>query len=187
MIDVNDFISKDDILSIMKADNVPNICGCIMYTVANPNIIKVLRDTDYWQCFDIISNKWPIFALKPKSKLLSECMVGVPMTNDNYRLFLDFFALEEDDIPCFILFAQINVNEIESYRIKLDDSSPERVFNDLREIILNISKVESFIHNEYKKESGIYIQAKASLESAILYKKIASSLKVFSFIKRLFA
>lgn len=51
----------------------------------------------------------------------------------------------------FILFAQINENEIESYRVKLDDSSPDKVFNDLREIILNISKVESFIHNEYKK------------------------------------
>ena len=75
MVEVNDFISKNDIWSIMKADNVPNICGCIMYTVANPNIIKVLRDTDYWQCFDFISNKWPIFALKPKPELLLEYMV----------------------------------------------------------------------------------------------------------------
>ncbi|MBV4226541.1 hypothetical protein KSZ12_11885 [Parabacteroides distasonis] len=186
MVEVNDFISKNDIWSIMKADNVPNICGCIMYTVANPNIIKVLRDTDYWQCFDFISNKWPIFALKPKPELLLEYMVGVSMTNNNYKLFLDFFALKEEDIPCFILFAQINENEIESYRVKLDDSSPDKVFNDLREIILNISKVESFIHNEYKKGSGIYIQAKASLQSAILYKKITSSLKAFSFIKGLF-
>lgn len=32
MVEVNDFISKNDIWSIMKADNVPNICGCIMIT-----------------------------------------------------------------------------------------------------------------------------------------------------------
>ncbi|EYA37311.1 hypothetical protein [Bacteroides fragilis] len=187
MVEVNDFISKNDIWSIMKADNVPNICGCIMYTVANPNIIKVLRDTDYWQCFDFISNKWPIFALKPKPELLLEYMVGVPMTNNNYKLFLDFFALKEEDIPCFILFAQINENEINSYRIKLDDSNSDKVFNDLREIILNISKTESFIYNEYKKGTGIYTQAKASLESVFLYKKITRSLNIFSFIKGLFA
>ena len=109
------------------------------------------------------------------------------MTNNNYKLFLDFFALKEEDIPCFILFAQINENEINSYRIKLDDSNSDKVFNDLREIILNISKTESFIYNEYKKGTGIYTQAKASLESVFLYKKITRSLNIFSFIKGLFA
>lgn len=201
MYEVSEIIDKKTIFSVIKEKKFANICGCILYTEAHPNIAKVLRDDDYWRCFDKISSGWPIFALKPKSELQREqlrrsysqqqsssnlminMMIPVKDTSDNLQIFLDLFDIDESSLPCFMLFALINEDDIISCHIKLKNSTIDIVFKDLEDIVNNITRAKSYITPENIRGQGVFRQAENSVEGMIYCKNLKNKLKIIPYIK----
>lgn len=159
------------------------ICGFILYKSTDASIVKVMRDPDYLRAIDEISGeRWPVFAVKPldpsRFEIKSSCMpgyIGMMITEEvdpkaNLPI-INFFGLDNtSDTPCFVLFCWDDNDELLVTHYKLTNRSIEDAYNSIIEVIEEISKSEAMILPEYRKQMGVYRQARESVE-ALKFKK----------------
>ena len=183
MLPINEIIYSEKLRNIIYENRqFYNIYGCILYTPAHPNIIKVLRDPDYWNDFDYsATEKFPILAFKPNDSGLNskEQLKGI---ND---LFFDLFGISETDLPCFILFERQDDYNFICYRAKLNDDTIGKAQIYLSEIIDLISKN---INKFEKTDKPIYPYSKIKhkLIKFVVIKKTVRILDVLQYIKGFF-
>lgn len=153
------------------------IAGFILYTRKHANIVKILKDDDYWCSLDEISGpNWPIFAVRPlESRYCSLRGSSIPGTismmvptyhepNAN-RKVLKYFGLEESaDLPCFIVFMWDDNNQLCQIDWKIDDYSVDSAYNSIKEVVELISKAEQEILPEYKMSTSVFRQVKSEIE-----------------------
>lgn len=66
MFPIYDDLNRTKLIADKSKRGTANLFGIIAYTDANPNIKKVLRDSDYWDSFNHLSNGWIIYAIRPE-------------------------------------------------------------------------------------------------------------------------
>lgn len=153
--------SEIQLIKNLAQESEIRACGFILFTRAHADVIKVLRDPDYWNELDFISGiHWPIFAVKPLEK---KAVNSDPQANLE---ILEYFGLEDsDDTPCFVLFTWDDNDNLvrETYKIPL--GSVDIVHNELRDIITSIAKVINQILPDYRRNIETYRLASDELIS----------------------
>lgn len=161
------------------------IAGFILYTRKHANVVKVLKDEDYWTCFDEMSGpNWPIFSVRPLDPrrqqysgrsipgTISMMVSTLHEPNANKRV-LKYFGLEESrDLPCFIVFMWDDNNQLCQIDWKIDDFSVDAAYNSIKEVIELISKAERDVLLEYKKSTGVFRQVKTEIEGSKFRKNV---------------
>lgn len=167
------------------------IAGFILYTRKHANVVKILKDDDYWCGLDELSGpNWPIFAVRPLESRYCSCRgSSIPGTismmvptyhepNANRRV-LKYFGLEEsDDLPCFIVFMWDDNNQLCQIEWRIDDYSVETAYNSIKEVVELISKAEQDILPEYKMSTSVFRQVKSEIEGSKFRKSFLRICKV---------
>lgn len=208
MFTLKDKYGIEDIKQVCD-NSTSKIYSFIMYTQRHSYIIKVLRDDDFWNELDEISGaNWPIFSVKPRkevqySRVCNNGLGNLSSTRDtplyqmmtitgsepNYnREFLKLFSLDElNDLPCFVTFIWRNEHEIEQVIWKLSNKNEEEAFDSIREVVEIISRTESEILPEYKKNNEVFRNVKSAIEATIFKQKIIRSRNIIKNLKEYFS
>lgn len=160
-----------------------NIYGFILFSEANYNMVKVMRDADFIAALHVISGpNWPIFFVSPLKRKIEDfigtgcrdtigyalCVSQEPEYNQSA---LEFFQLRDSvqDLPCFVVFSvnPKNPDEIEQKTFKISGRTEDEVKQSIEQIVTTIADVERTVRNGSDKkldDSYIYWEATASLE-----------------------
>lgn len=159
MIPVYEDVDRTVMIADKRRLRSANLFGIIAYTDANPSIKKLLRDSDYWDCFDNLSCGWIIYAIRPeygeRVSFSSQESDNSPQIEYSYDFLKDFGIDSKDCFPMLIVCALAENNSVESIRIPLDDSSVENAANNLKGIVKDVTKVIAEIEDEYKSSKNV--------------------------------
>ena len=116
-------------------------------------------------------------------------MMTITGSEPNYnREFLKLFSLDElNDLPCFVTFIWRNEHEIEQVIWKLSNKNEEEAFDSIREVVEIISRTESEILPEYKKNNEVFRNVKSAIEATIFKQKIIRSRNIIKNLKEYFS
>lgn len=136
--------------------------GIILYNEENPNIIKLLRDDDYWNALDKASGeKFIIFAIKPKKGFtkipqMQEGIMGmlVPVweePSDNKEILDNFDLKSTKELPKFFIFTKVG-DVLLKKSITIDETNVDISLDQLKKIFQNIRDIieKSDIREEHK-------------------------------------
>lgn len=167
-----DFEAIRDVASIAES----RICGFVLFKTTDADMVKVMRDPDYLRAInDMSGERWPIFSVKPllpatiRHKGGGKGQFGLLIMEEvdpaaNLPV-IEFFGLDKtNDTPCFVLFCWDDESKLLVTHYKLTTGSVETAFNSLKEVVKEISQSESQILPKYRKEMGVYREARASVE-----------------------
>lgn len=182
-----------------QCDNsIARIYGFIMYTRRHSYIVKVLRDSDFWNELNEISGaNWPIFSIKP----LKDGKYIMPHSDDENMMYhmiptwnepnqnrnlLNFFNLNESsNLPCFIAFIWNDKEELEQLTWPLKNTSEQEAFDSIREVVEIISQTESNILPQKKSSENVFREVKGNIEAVISKRKLIKGAKKLISIKDL--
>ena len=184
-------ITLSKIIKDKSNSNAANIFGFIAYTNAHPNVIKILRDSDYWTCFDEISNGWIIYSIRPEqgSTRLPEMPEGVmgmmaPIWHEpnKNKEFLEFFDMESTQgLPLFIAFAIGQDQTIDKIAFKIDDSSQDTAYQSIKLIIDTITNTLDLIDPMYKSTTSVFREVEKQIGCLEFKQKIHATRKTLEF------
>ena len=172
MIEVNNKLSID-MLKLICAQSNSLVAGFILYDERHPYLVKVLRQTEFWDALDSISGRnWPIFAVNPQE--LPQNKYGC---NANFKsqikVFLDLFGLNgSDDLPCFVVFTWDNDNKLLHNYYALSDSSEKEAFESIKNLVSDIADTERQIKPEYRNGERVYLNSVIYLNQMITQQQL---------------
>lgn len=184
-------------------DNIYKICntsaiktfGIILYNEENPNIIKLLRDDDYWRALDRASGeKFIVFSIKPKkgSMEFPQMPPGVmgmmvPMwkePNSNNKLLEQFKIKSTQNLPMFFVFTKVDEHLL-MQSIKIDETNVDTALIQLKNIFQNINNLTEIIHSEYNEhEAQVHSKIAFILKKYNAWVMISSTDSFFKVIKK---
>lgn len=148
--------------------NLSRIFGFILYTNEHPYMVKVLKDSAYWNALDSFSgSNWPIFAVRP----LEQGHYGFPPRRGNDMQFMvmtwnepqtnipilkDFGLESSKSLPCFVAFIWDDNDELQSISIPIKGNNEETVYNSLEEIVKAVAKAEQNVRTKYKHNVELF-------------------------------
>lgn len=168
MIPIYQDIERTQMIADKRRMGSANLFGIIAFTDANPNIKKLLRDRDYWDCFDALSCGWIIYAIQPEyGQRVSYPPSGAASDKSQFEYSYDFlrdFGIDNSEhFPMLIVSALAEGEKIESIRVPLDDSTVENAANSLRELIMEITKVLQHVDDRYKSSKNVLREVEKDL------------------------
>ena len=138
-----------------------NLFGFILFSEANYNVVKAMRDHDFIAALHVISGpNWPIFFVSPLERKIDEFIGSGSRDTIGYaccvsretkynQSALAFFGLSnsDKDLPCFVVFS-INpktpdVVEQKAYRIS--GKTEDEVKYSIETIVCRIADIEKTI------------------------------------------
>ena len=179
-----------------KKDGIIDAFGLILYTDEHANIIKVLRDDDFWRSFHEISGpEWGIFSIKPKKGYfgypeLGQGQIGfmIPIWREpceNTMLLNEFNLESTKDLPLFVIFTHLG-NEILQVQIKIDDSSIDKTYASIKEMIKVVSSaIKNIILENYKNPEGVFSALQLAINNYKEMKRIKKGISFHLWMKRL--
>ncbi len=189
MFPIYEDIDRTKLIADKSRRGTANLFGIIAYTDANPNIKKVLRDSDYWDSFNYMSVGWIVYAIRP------EYGQNVTFYTDengnrrerktfelNYDFLKDFGINPEDSFPLFIIAALVDNNQIQAIRIPIDDSTEDKTSESIREIIDMATRVIRNVEPRYRSSTHVLREVEAELnaiKARASYNKASRSFKRF--------
>lgn len=195
----------DDIKESYGIEELRNECakyksriyGFILFTKKNPFVIKVLRDSDFWNAFDELSGpNWPIFSVKPLQQGYADFIGASPhgagmMVSrwhepEQNRPFIDFFGIPNSEkLPCFVTFIWGDDDELKSIITPINGKTEEDVYSSIEKIISTISYAESRISEENKTTENIFREVSQDLEANHFRSQIGEYIKKIKELKSL--
>ena len=143
-----------------------NLFGIIAYTDANPNIKRVLRDPDGWNCFDDSSRGWIVYAIRPDNG--QRVRFNNPETRElelNYDFLNDFGINSAEEFPLFLLVGLSNNDSLNIISVPIDDSSKDNAENSIKNTIKMITRVLEAIAMENRRSTAVLREIEAELGS----------------------
>ena len=170
MVPIYQDIGRTQLIADKRRLGSANLFGIIAYTDANPSIKKLLRDNDYWDCFDSLSCGWIIYAIRPEYGKRVSCfaMTGAdkkPQFEFNYDFLADFGIDSNEHFPTLIVCALAEDNRIEAIRVPIDDSSVDIAGKNLRQVISDITRVLLEIDDNNKSSKNVLREVERELAS----------------------
>ena len=162
MFPIYEDLSRTKLIADKSRRKTANLFGIIAYTDANPNIKKVLRDSDYWDSFNHLSTGWIIYAIRPEygqhiTYFTDENGYKKELSSFdfNYDFLVDFGISREEPFPLFIIAALVEDNRIQAIRVPIDDSSVEKTNASIREIINLATQVISRVEPRFRSSTHV--------------------------------
>ena len=165
-------IDRTKLIADKSRRGTANLFGIIAYTDANPNIKKVLRDTDNWDCFNYLSAGWIIYAIRP------EYGQHVTFFTDdngyrrerkvfdyNYDFLQDFGISPDETFPLFIIAALAEEERIQAIRVPIDDTTVDSASKSIQSIIQTATDTLSRIESPYKSSTHVLREVEIELEA----------------------
>ncbi len=169
--------------------------GIILYNDTNANIIKLLRDNDYWKALDVASGeKFIVFSIKPK-----EGHMGLPeMPNGMFGMMvpiwkepkynnelLQLFDIEStQNLPRLFVFTQVD-EYLLFQSVKINETNIDTAFKELKKIFLNINTLTETIHaKDYEHEAQVHDKIAFILKKYNAYKIVSSSDGFYGSVKK---
>lgn len=181
-------INRTKLIADKSRYGTANLFGIIAYTDANPNIKKVLRDTDYWNCFNHLSAGWIIYAIRPEygqhvTYFTDENGYKTERSSFefNYDFLQDFGISQEEIFPFFIIAALVENNQIQAIRVPIDDSFVDNTYESIKSIIKTATQVISAI--EPGNKSSTHVLREVSAEMSALKAKASFNKASIAFIR----
>lgn len=161
-----------------------NIFGFIAYTETNPNIVKVLRDEDYWKSFDKLSAGWIVYAVRPpetghfRLPTFPKGAIGmmIPMWEEpdaNLNFIKTFGVKDTSILPCFIAFAINDKGGFDQIIYKLKDDTVDDAYRSIHKIINVITRTANGISPQYRDSASVFREVKKQVDSVIFFESCA--------------
>lgn len=178
---------------------VHEIFGVILYTEANPLIVKLLRDEDYWKALDKNSGlRWPLFSVRaalgqttieiPRSKPgVMTLMRSIPIWNEpsqNENL-LQFFGMEDTrDLPLLLVFMESFDGEILRISFKISGDTVEASYKSLNMAIqVIVGAIDRVTEENIKNTAEIFALMSSAHSQHVLVEKGKKVLSIVEWIK----
>ena len=170
MLPIYQDIDRTQLIADKRRLGSANLFGIIAYTDANPCIKKLLRDKDYWDCFDSLSCGWIVYAIRPEyGKRVSFHSIAKtdkePQFEFNYDFLADFGIESGEHFPTLIVCALAEDNRIEAIHAPIDDSSIENAGNCVRQYVSDITRVLQQIDDKNKSSKNVLREVERELAS----------------------
>jgi len=171
--------------------------GIIVYTDAHPHIVKVLRDTDYWDALnEIAGSKWVIFSVKPVTGAYEDPPPGGGLVRElvsvwkepaeNKALLEEFQLSSTERLPLLLVFTQSDAGEILKLTLELDDLSVERAFTSLKSAIaLVTSAVDNISAANLHNAEGVFRAVEMRVDQLRQWHVLKKGVNIFLWIKGL--
>ena len=189
MFPIYEDLNRTKLIADKSRRGTANLFGIIAYTDANPNIKKVLRDSDYWDSFNHLSAGWIIYAIRPE---YGQHVTYFTDENGykrerssfefNYDFLQDFGISQEESFPIFIIAALVEDDRIQAIRIPIDDSSIETANESIRHIIETATQVISGVEPKYRSSTHVLREVEAqmnALKASASFSKASRAFKRF--------
>jgi len=158
----------------------------LLFDIDTPELIKVLRDPDYWRALDRVSGSYlSVFTLvghQPRSDHQTERrnLTGIgPVSDPGARLQLilnSYFGLQTTvDLPALVLF-QVEEGRVSGASfIQLQAGSVEATFNEIRELLRDVVDALATSGQKGHSDAGAAFEA---IRARLRKRKVVRYLKV---------
>ena len=201
-------------VEVFKTRNdVHHVFGVIIYTEANPFLIKVLRDPHFWKALDKISGeRWPVFAIRPyrgrrrrlpeNDRPLTTIGLLVAITNwdepsknrwvepsQNEHLLKEFGLDDTEALPLLLVFTELPSGEILQMQCPFAEGESEaNCFVALKTVIQTVADAISQVTKENLGNSEeIFHLMKNALGQHMFLKKAKKVVSFAEWVKSLFS
>ena len=193
MFPIYEDINRTKLIADKSRRGTANLFGIIAYTDSNPNVKKVLRDSDYWDCFNHLSTGWIIYAIRPEYGQKVTYFTdenGYKRARNSYELNYDFLQdfgiTQKESFPFFIIAALVEDDRIQAIRFPIDDSSVDKANESIRSIIITATRVINDIKPKYRSSTHVLREVEAELRAinarASLNKASEAFIRFFRFV-----
>jgi hypothetical protein len=180
-----------------KDPTVVKVFGAIIYSNRHPHIKKVLKDEDYWLALDNISGtRWAIFAARavegrtkisgggPSGSLGLMLQVWVePSQNEK---LIEYLEIKSTEKPLFVVFTRLKNGNILKSILNLDDSSIEKAYDRLNNIIRDVtSSVEKIEKENIEDYESIFNAVNMSVENIRDMDVLKSLFNIYQWFKKI--
>jgi len=186
-------ILEKNIQEIIRSSKIKTF-GFIIYNNDNPNIVKLLRDEDYWNALNSISGeKFFIFAVKPKQGSIGYpdippgtmgMMIPVwkePKENDQ---LLELFEIKStQNLPLFFVFTKVGPYLLK-HSIKIDESNVDSALSQLKKIFYKIDEVAKKVNADFEEPAQIHDAFAEILQKHNFFKNVSSLNTFFGAVKK---
>ncbi len=188
---INDLTEK-----YRNRENLVDAFGLILYTDEHANIVKVLRDDDYWKSFNEVSGpNWAVFSIKPEKGHFDfpnfrpgEMGFMVPIWKEpvkNKALLREFDLKSTEKLPLFLIFTHA-VGEILQIPMEIDDGSINKAYASIKEVIKIASKaIEGVSQENYKNPEGVFTALHHAMSNHKDMRRLKKGLDFYSWTKKL--
>lgn len=199
------YIDFIDICNNQRNPEIGHVFAFILYDFQNPQILKVLKDRDYWNSLDSISGQYlTIFSIniKPKisirsrsaaNNLIFRNMVSVNSFGDPseaYNSIMNKYFSSSDEFKYpSVIFFQVERDEILDYMmIQLKEKQIEKSYLELQiyiqEVVDTLKQITPENSSNYKE---IFNMVRVSVNSAEFFAKTKNKSLGLSHISQLFS
>lgn len=180
-----------------KQQSVVKVFGAIIYSNRHPHIKKVLMDEDYWLAFHEISGlRWVIFAARavegrrevlgedPPGSLSMMCQLWIE-PNENKEL-LEYLGIQSTEKPVFVIFTRLKNGKILKSIISLDDSSLERAYQRLSQVISDLTSAVVRVDGENLEDyESVFHAVNMTAKQIQTMDKFRKLLEMYQWLKRI--
>ncbi len=159
------------------------LLGMFLFTEANPHIVKILKDIDYWNALEALSgDNIGIFATSlfkgsyafpPSKPGYLSMMIPVWQEPKENKKILSFFNIENSrELPLFVIFC-FEDNEIRLHKISIEEENSDKAFNSIK----NTLEIIDSIYGDGNRNSLSKQDAFRKLSNKILFEKASGKFK----------
>lgn len=162
MLSLDRMLDIKQLLIDRKSYHTANIFGVIVYTVENPHIVKVLRDSDYWDSLNARTKGWILYAIRP---------------DDHYAHLTEGYLLPQLGVaakrvlPCLIIFAVGPNQEIYQREYPIEDKDIEAAYDSIKRTVKLVTNSVKEILSQYLLGPNVYREVVKSLDAELALKQ----------------
>jgi len=186
-------IFEEKIQDIIDTSEIKTF-GIIVYTDENPNIVKLLKDDDYWNALVSSSGKkFTLFAVKPKKgyaefpKMQSNTMGFMQAIwkepKDNLELLSILEVKSTQNLPLFFLFTKVGKYLLKN-NISINDNDIGSALKQLQSIFYKIDKVIQSIKLMEEHPVQVHDKIAEVLKKDKFFKTVTSADAIYKFLKK---
>lgn len=171
MLPLEEMLNTQQLIRDKISCRTANVFGIIAYSVANPSIVKVLRDKDYWASLNERTENWILYAIHPDGQY----------THLTEEYILPQLGVEKkDDLPLLIVFAIGPDGQYLQRSYPIDDRDEQIAYRSIESIVKNITNTVHDIAPENLSSTNVIREVKKNLDAELAkkqWKKVTSAMK----------
>jgi len=180
--DNSDSAEFDELVEIHKANAATHdVFAVILFTEADPFLVKVLRDSDLWEALDEVSGpRWVVFAIRPAEsegtfghlvKVVTQKVLNLAHDRifgaDTFTTVLEAipkwtqakqnlrllkkFRIDCSELPMLLIFTELKTGDVLQIKWPFSAKNEETAFTSLKEILKKGAKAISQVREQYVK------------------------------------
>jgi len=184
---------EEQVKHYQRDAEVADLFGLIVYTKSHANILKVLRDDDYWQAFDAVSGPrlavFSIRALPPEQETQGGTSMGFMRgkagePEENISLLRDLGLSGSNNFPLLLLFTR-DGDDIYRIAIPLDDTSEAAAYQSIKDNLTLVAETLAAVDPTNLKEPlGLTGAMNLAIDHREGVKMIRKATDLFLWIKK---